>query len=107
MTIRELTEAFIKESDVNTGITSSIKTTGIHLRYRTFLQAFGDEDVGTVTQEQISSWLKPQASSNHRKQLLELFRWAIERGLMTSNPAHTPKEVLPKTGFLTTKTIDA
>jgi hypothetical protein len=107
MTVAQLIQSFISEVDRNSPMKSSIHTTQLHLRYRVFSQAFGDEDVSDITQQQIDAWLKPQARSEQRSDLVKLFRFAISIGEITTNPAYSPVQKLPRTGFLTSKVIDA
>jgi hypothetical protein len=105
VTIAQLVNEFVEEVEKNSPMRSSIRKTQLHLHYRTFVQAFGDELVSEITKEQIDSWLKPRARSDDRANLVSLFRFSVDHNYRDTNPAYsTPVQAL-KTSFLTSSKI--
>jgi hypothetical protein len=107
MKVSELIQEFVDEIDRNSVLHSPGQVTRLCLRFKPFLQAFGDRDIDGLTREEITNWLKPLSGDTHRSQLVSLFRHGIQRGYLSENPAFTPPQKPPRTGFLTTKAIDA
>lgn len=105
MNLQQLVEEFVTEMEKGEVLHSSVKTTRLIWRYKRFMDSFGDRNPESLTQDEITNWLRPIGAITHRRDLVRLFRYAVSRGVMTHNPADTPVQKPPRTHFLTSKLI--
>jgi integrase len=67
-------------------------------RFATFCKTFGDTGTRVLSSQQIKNWIHklkvgPQSKNNYRLRLSSLCNYAVERGLMDSNPVKIFKPI--------------
>jgi hypothetical protein len=105
MTVAQLVQEYVDEIYKNAVLKTPGQVSRLHIRFKRFVSSFGDHELASLTPEQITNWLKPLGGLTHRSQLVALFRHAIQRGYLDSNPAYAVPQKAPRTAFLTTRQI--